>query len=359
MKLLDKYIFKKFFGTFLVMLGVIIILIMLIHVTENVSNFKKYKVPFKEIFHYYCVLLPYMVNLLAPIIVFATTIWVTTRLAQRSEIIALLSGGVRFNRVAKPYLMIAWMLTGANFYLTGWLLAGASKERIKFETKYLNMGFTNNTPPPYLHLKTGPDQYLHIHTYYAHINTGYDISLDSYKNTELLERLHAAVITWNATDQVWILQSWKKRTFFPKHEEITEGHSLTLPLEIHPEDFEINPNLKEGLTLPELDIHIQKLMAKGNDNVRFFKAEKYIRYMTPFAIIILIALGFLVAVHKPRSGVGGQITLGFILACFYISLFLSSKIVVEAQSAHPLLNIWMPNIIFSILCIIFYRLVPK
>ena len=100
-------------------------------------------------------------------------------------------------------------------------------------------------------------------------------------------------------------------------------------------------------------------MDKGSDSVHFFIAEKYIRYMTPCAIMILIALGFLVAVHKPRGGVGTQITFGFILACLYICLFLSAKIVVEVQNENPLLKIWLPNIIFSILCIIFYRLVSK
>lgn len=357
MKLLDRYIFQKFFSTFFVILGIITLLIMLIHVTENAHSFKRYNLSFNQIFNYYCVLLPYMVNLLAPIIVFATTIWVTTRLAQRSEIIALLSSGISFHRIAQPYLMIALILTGGNFYLTGWLLADTNKNRTKFEAQYLEMVPTSK--PAYIHLKVGPDYYLYIHQYHAFNHTGYDVNIDTFKNSALVERLHAEKIKWNATDQTWILHSWQKRIFFQRHEEVTEGYNLTIPLAVHPEDFSINPNLKEGLTLPELDLHIKKLMDKGSESVRFFIAEKHIRYMSPFAMIILITLGFLVAVRKPRGSVGSQITLGFILACFYTSLFLSAKIVVETQSAHPLLDIWLPNIIFSTLCIIFYRLVPK
>lgn len=101
------------------------------------------------------------------------------------------------------------------------------------------------------------------------------------------------------------------------------------------------------------------MIYKGSESVRFFIAEKHIRYMTPFAIIILIVLGFLVALHKPRGSISRLITLGSILAFLYIVLFLSAKIIVETQSEHPLLDIWLPNIIFSILCIIFYQLVPK
>ncbi len=357
MKLIDRYIFQKFFATFLVVLSAITLLIILIHAAENAGSFQKHHLSFFQVFNYYCVLLPYMVNFLGPIIVFATTIWVTTRLAQRSEIIAILSSGISFHRIARPYLTIALILTGCNFYLTGWLLADANKERIKFETKYLDMRFSIKSDC--LHLKVGPGQYLYMKKYHAYNNTGYDVSLDTFENYALVERLHAEKIKWNSANQKWELEHWNKRTLFPKYEVLTEGYRLPLPIEVHPEDFSINSNLKEGLTLSELNLHIKKLMDKGNETVRLFIAEKYVRYMTPFAILILIALGFLVAVRKPRGSVGTQITSGFILACLYITLFLSAKIVVEKQSENPLLEIWMPNIIFSVLSVVFYRLVPK
>ncbi|TDG95697.1 LptF/LptG family permease [Cardinium endosymbiont of Culicoides punctatus] len=360
MKLIDRYIFQKFFSTFLVILSIITLLIILIHVTENVSYFKEHNLSFYKIFNYYVAFLPYMINFLGPIIVFITTIWITTRMAQCSEIIAMLSGGISFNRIIRPYLIIACILTGCNFYLTGWLLADANKERVKFDTKYLNGGaFSITATSDSLHLKVGANQYLYIKKYHAYNNTGYNVSLDTFENAALVERLHAEKIRWNAKTQTWEFRYWHKRTLFPKHETITEGYTLALPLQVDPEDFTINPNLKEGLTLSELDLHIKKLMDKGNEAVRLFVAEKYVRYMTPFAIIILITLGFLVAVRKPRGSVGTQITLGFILACLYIVFFLSAKAVIEKQSEHQLLDIWMPNIIFSVFCIIFYRLVPK
>ncbi|WP_342265675.1 LptF/LptG family permease [Cardinium endosymbiont of Philonthus spinipes] len=357
MKLLDRYIFKKFFSTFFVVLTIVTLVIVVIHVAENVSSFTKHHLSFLQVFSYYCVLVPYIVNLLVPIIVFWTTIWVTTRLAKRSEIIALLSSGISLHRIITPYIIIALFLTGGNFYLTGWLLASSNKQRVQFETEYLGMGFFVQSD--YVQLKVGADQYLYIAKYHGYNDTGYDVSLDTFQDHALVERLHAEKIQWSTREQTWMVRSWKKRLFFPKHEEVTEGDRLTISLEVHPEDFSINPNLKDGLTLPELTSHIQKLIYKGNESVRFFIAELHIRYMTPFAIIILIVLGFLVAVHKPRGSVGRRITLGSILACLYIVLFLSAKIVVETQSEHPLLDIWLPNIIFSIICITFYRLVPK
>ncbi|MDD9140038.1 MAG: LptF/LptG family permease, partial [Candidatus Cardinium sp.] len=348
MKLIDTYIYRKFFSTFLVALSITTLLIIFIHLTENVNHLKKEQLSYKQIGHYYCLLLPYMLSLLMPIIVFGTTIWVTTRLAQRSEIIALLSGGISFHRILLPYFMVACLLTAANFYLTGWLLATTNKSRLAFESKYLNNTVLTSNPPAYIHLKVGSNQYLHVNTYYPYSHTGYHVCLDTFQHATLIERIQAAKIKWDPESQTWVLRSWQRRLFSPKKETLTEGDKLKLPLAVDPEDFSINPRLREGLTISELDLHIQKLLLKGNDSVRFFVAEKYTRYMTPFAVIILIVLGFLVAVHKPRGGVGRQITLGFVLAGLYITLFLSAKIITETQSNYPLLEIWLPNIIFSL-----------
>ena len=357
MKLLDRYIYKKFFTTFGILLGIFNLFIILIHTTENINSFRQHHLHFGQIFRYYCLFLPYMVNFLLPIIVFSTTIWVTSRLAQRSEIIAILSSGVSFHRLAMPYWLVSLLLMGINFYLTGWLLAKTNQERIAFETTYLDMGFSVKSE--YIQLKVGENQCLYIEKYHAHNNTGYNINLDTFQNEVLKEQLHAKKMTWDPKKQTWDFFYWEKRTFYPKHEEINKGYKLTLPLDIFPEDFSINPNLKEGLTIPELYVHIQKLLDKGNETASIFIAEKHIRYMTPFSIIILMTLGFLVSTYKPRKGMSKQIVAGFVLACLYIALFLAAKTVIEIQSAHPLLDIWIPNILFTGLCLIGYRMIPK
>lgn len=354
MKLIDRYICRRFFATFVVMLLITVLLIILIHLTENAGTFRRYQLNYKVIMHYYCTLVPFMVNLLMPIVVFGTTVWVTTRLTKRSEIVALLSSGISFHRLALPYLSIGLVLTGIYFYLTGWLLATSNKERIQFEKQYGMSMFMPDTPD-YVHIKAAPHQFLYVHTYNPYYNVGYDVRLDTFQNGMLIEQLYARQIKWKEADQQWLFRDWKKRVLTPKNEELTEGYSLVLPLAVDPTDFFINPHLREGLTLPELELHIQKLLTKGHDSVRFFIAEKHIRYMAPFAIVILIILGFLVSVHRSRAGIGRQITLGFLLAFLYIILFLFAKTVAETQNENPIWKIWIPNTIFTILCICFYR----
>jgi lipopolysaccharide export system permease protein len=188
MKLLDRYILKRFFSTLFLMLSILTLLVILIHTTEHASHFRKHQLSFKQIFDYYCVLLPFMANFLAPILVFSTTIWVTTRLTQCSEVIAIFSSGISFHRLAAPYLCIGLILTGLSFYVTGWLLADANKARVAFETEYLDMGWFNK--PTSLYLKVGDEQYLYMSTYHSYNNTGYKVYLDTIKNGTLVESIY-------------------------------------------------------------------------------------------------------------------------------------------------------------------------
>ena len=359
MKILDKYILKKFLSTFLLILCTIVIIILLIDFTEKSYFFNKHNLGKKELFDYYCSFLPFMTNLLTPIIVFITTVWVTTVLSQRTEIIAILSSGISFARFALPYLIAAMLITISNFYLTGWLLADANKHRVAFESKYIEgiSQFSNNNGK-HLHIKLDPSTYLYIQDYYAYNSTGYHVMLDKLNKNALVERLSAQKIRFSA-DKKWIFTDWQRRAISIKGESIEVGTRLELPLDIDPEDFSINPKLRETLTITELGKHIEKLRNKGSDNVYIFMAERHIRYMSPFAVLILTCLGLVVSAYKSRGGIGSQITLGFILAFGYIIFFFSAKIVSETQGTNLVLNIWLPNMIFSLLSTIFYRLAPK
>ena len=81
--------------------------------------------------------------------------------------------------------------------------------------------------------------------------------------------------------------------------------------------------------------------------------------MSPLAAIILTAMGVVVSARKTRRGMSFQIAVGFILAFIYIALLLFSKGVAEAKGTHLLLTVWVPNIVFSVLGVVLYKLLPK
>jgi lipopolysaccharide export system permease protein len=357
MKILDRYILRKFLSTFLFIIGMMILVIVLVDFAEKNEVYIRYNLSYQEIMAYYYAYIPFIINLLTPITVFITTVLVTSRLAQRTEIIAILSSGVSFLRFLLPYFIGAMSIVLFSFLLTGWILAKANVKRIAFETEYINTALRSYSK--HLHIRIAPDTYLYVQRYRAYNNSGTNVTIETIRDNQLIEKLSAQKMHWLEEENKWRLEDWVLRKIDGLEEHISQGHALDKALNIYPNDFSINPRLHETLTLPELNTHIKSLQAKGTDNVHIFLTEKYVRYMSPFAALILTFIGIVVSAHKIRGGMGLQIALGFILAFVYIALFLFSRGTAEAKGTSLLLTIWTPNIIFSILGAFLYRLMPK
>jgi lipopolysaccharide export system permease protein len=357
MKTLDRYILKKFLVSFLFILGLIVLIIILLDITEKNDFFIKNNLSYKEILTYYYAFIPFMTNMVMPITVFITAVFVTSRLAQRSEIIAILSSAISFRRFLAPYFLGASMITLGSFALTGWILADANKKRVAFELEYIDSPFRTNTKN--LHLKLGPDQYLYVGHYRSYNNSGSDITVETISHSKLKEKLSAKSMKWIEEEKTWRLRDWMCRKFDGLEETITHGSMLDVNLDLRPDDFSINPRLYETLTLTELDTHIRQLKAKGAANIHIFLIEKYVRYMSPFAAIILTFMGIIVSARKVRGGAGLQIALGFILALVYIACFLFARGAAEVKGTNLLLTIWTPNLLFAMLSLCLYSLLPK
>lgn len=358
MKKLDQYILKKFLLSFVFALFLITSVITLIDFTEKNGYFIRYEIGYKELMEYYYAYMLFIINFITPVTVFITTVFITSRLAQRTEIIAVLSGGISFFRLLVPYLVGATLISLGSFVLTGWALAKANKKRIDFEAEY-NMQTVFRGRSQHLHIRIDPHRYFYVQHYRAYNNSGTNVIIETVEGHQLTEKLSARRIQWMEAEEKWQLQDWMCRRIEGLKEQITQGSTLDLAMDLHPNDFSINPKLHETLTLPQLNTHIASLKNKGADNVHFFLTERYVRYMSPFAAIILTFMGVVVAARKARGGVGLQIAVGFILALIYVACFLFAKGIAEAKGTYLLLTVWTPNIVFSALSLVMYRFVPK
>jgi len=241
--------------------------------------------------------------------------------------------------------------------LNAWVIPNSNKPRIQFEMEYL--GKRDNVDHTNIHMQIAPDTYLYLRTYNNQSNVGYNFTLETMEGTELRQKISANRISWDEEDSTWKLTTWKAHTLDSIHEQIRQGREKDTLLNIHPEDFETEYRSYDGMTLQELNEHIDKLKMRGASNVLVYEVEKYTRFSSPFAVLILTFMGVIVSSRKTRGGAGFQIALGFLLSFLFILFFIIGKSIAEAGDTNPALAVWWPNIIFGTISLLMYKYVPR
>ena len=357
MKILDRYILKKFLSTFVFVVLIILSIITVIDYTEKNDDFMKHSLSFLEILPYYGAFIPWIANLITPITIFIATVFVTSKMAGHTEIVAMLAGGMSFRRLLVPYMLGAGLIALLSFYMNSYVIPDANKIRIAFETAYIKKPFYYTERD--IHLKIAPEVYAYMESYNNQRDVGYRFTLELIKDKKLIEKLSARRIEWDSAQTKWIVKDWDLRKFDGFKEYVETGKELDTVLNFTPRDFSSAHGMQETLTMPELNDYINLLKDRGADNVKIYLIERYIRYMSPFAALILTFIGVVVSSKKKRGGTGFQIALGFVIAFVFIIFFILSKAIAENSTINPILAVWLPNITFSLVGLILYKFVPR
>lgn len=345
---------------------ILIAIIVVIDLTEKIDKFTANQLSGGVILGYYLDYVPWVAGFISPIIVFITIVYVTSRLAAHTEIIAMLSSGMSFMRLLWPYFVAALILASVSFFLNGWVIPKSNRERVEFEMQYVRS--RQYTDRQNIHMQIEPSVYLYIQNYSSQSNTGYQFSLERFDNNRLVDKLVAENFSWDSVKHKWNLRYWKRKKvdeLFTVSQPGTrpkltdEGVSMDTTLNILPVDFESEERKYDGMTIPELNKHIDKLRFRGSTGVEVFEVEKHIRFASPFTIFVLVFMGVIVSARKSRGGTGFQIALGFFLAFIFILFFMLTRTFAEAGSLSPWMAAWIPNAIFAVISLTMYRYVPR
>lgn len=365
MKILDRYIIKKVLSTFFFVVLILSAIIVAIDLTEKIDKFSKNNLSSGAILDYYLDFIPWIAGLLTPITVFIAIVYVTSRLAAHTEIIAMLSGGMSFNRLLLPYFISATVIAGISFFLNGWIIPRSNQDRLSFEMQYLKNRYYYDKRN--IHMQIQPNIYLYMNSFNNQSNIGYQFSLERFDENRLVEKLTADHIQWDSVKQSWTLNYWTQRKVDDLFQNTgidnvtfkKTGQTLDTLLAITPTDFANDDRKYDGMTIPELNGHINKLRFRGSTGVEVFEVERDIRYAAPFTIFILVFMGVLVSARKSRGGTGFQIALGFFLSFVFILFFMLTRTFAEAGSLSPMAAAWLPNSVFAVLSLVMYRYVPR
>lgn len=324
---------------------------------EKVEAFRKMKPTWKEIItDFYFNYIPYLINLVSPLLIFIAAVFVTAQMASRTEIVAMLSSGITFMRFMRPYWIASIFFGGCTFYLTGWVIPNANKIRVDFDIQHIKG--QEHRLHRNVHIGIAPNVYAYMQDYQSYSRIGYKFTLERFEGNRLVEKLEAPTIVWDTTKNKWRMDRYTLRKIKGMDEELILKNTPTdTTLNLNPDDFGDKHMYYEKLTFPELDAYIALLRQRGAEGVDTYVTEKYARYTYPFAVIILTFFGVIVASRKNRRGIGAQIALGFVLAFVYLLFYiLATKAIANSGKMPILLAVWMPNLIFTLLGIVMYRI---
>ena len=348
MNKLDWYIVKKFLGTFFFTLALILLIVIVFDISEKIDDFLESEVTIKSIImDYYLNFIPYFGNLFSPLFIFISVIFFTSKMANDTEIIAILNSGMSFKRLLKPFMISAVVLGVLSFVLGNFIIPSSNSERINFENKYLKSKRYSRAKN--IHMQIQPGQYIYMESFNSTRNIGYKFTLENFKNGKLASKLKSDYIQYDTLSHKWTINKYEVREFSDNGEIISNGTSIDTILNLSAHDFTKRKSLVETMNMFELNDYIADEELKGSEQLVYHKIEKHKRVAFPFASIILTLIAVAIASRKTRGGIGIHLGLGILIAFTYILFMQVSTTFATNSNLAPALAVWFPNLCYMVL----------
>lgn len=348
--IIDWYIIKKFLGTFFFAIAALSVVVIVFDLSEKIDDFLTRGAPLSGIiFDYYLNFFPYFVNLFSYLFIFIAVIFFTSRLAARTEIIAILNGGISFWRMLVPYVVAALLLGTMSLLLANFVIPRTNFKMREFEKTYYRNPFQNRNIN--IHMQIDPGTFVYVENYNVNVQTGYKFTLEKFEGTEEVYKLTAPRLQWIDTLEMWRLSDYYERTFDGFHETYRNGKTLDTVLGFTRAEFHIDTEDRKTMNYWELNEFIEKEKLKGATNVEMYEIEKYQRMMYPLTAVIMTLMAVSLSSRKIRGGIGAHLGIGIALAFIYILLMQFASMFSRFGGLSPLMGVMVPNIIYAILTV--------
>lgn len=355
MKKIDWYILKRYLSTFAVMLFMFIPIGIVVDVAEKVDKMLENNVAFVHIAKYYLDFTIYFANLLFPIFLFLSVIWFTSKLANNTEIIAILSSGISFTRFLRPYIIgasiVSLIVLIAGFYI----VPSASLGYNEFRYRYLKRGGLEKMRESNdLYRQLDKNTFIHVGNVVQSANLASDFTLERFEDNQLKYKLKANRLKYNPETKKFTLQQWSSRTVGPYNDYLLSGDVKDTIFPFDLEDLTPTVYVAETLPLHELKRFIKKERERGSSDINTYLVVLYKKYSLPVSAFILTIIAVSVSSMKRRGGMGANLAIGIAIAFTYVFFDKVFGVMAEKSSIPPLVAVWLPNFLFGILA--FYLL---
>ena len=353
---LDRYIMGKFLGTYFFSIVLIISIAVVFDFSENSDKFTTNHAPLSGLVEYYLNFVPFYANLFSALFVFIAVIFFTSKLADNSEIIAMMSTGMSIGRLLRPYMVASTVIAVLSFVLGSEVIPKGSMKRIEFETRYKSK--KKPQVAEHVQMQVEPGVIAYIDHFDGQDKSGYQFSLDHIENKQLVSHLTAQRIQYDTLADErfhWKLYQVKIRTLKGLKEHIQTAYEIDSLILMEPQDFLMTKNQQQALTNSELLEYVEKQRMRGSGNVKVFEVEYHKRFADSFAAFVLSAIGLFLSFRKRKGGMGGSLGLGLALSATYIMFQTIAASFAINSDWPPMVAAWLPNIVFTGIAFYLYR----
>ena len=358
MQKLDWYILKKFLGTFFFTLSLILLIVIIFDVSEKIDDFLEHELSIKTIiFDYYFNFIPYFGNLFSPLFIFISVIFFTSKMANDSEVIAILNSGMSFSRFLRPFIIASIILGILSFLLGNFIIPPSNSKRIDFENKYLRNKYYSNKKN--IHIQILPNQYIYMQSYNSKREIGYKFTIEKFNDNKLISKLKSDYAQYDSINNVWQINNYEIREFKDEKQIIKKGIRMDTTINLHPSEFTKRKSLVETMNFFELNNYIKREEMRGSEQIISHKIEKHKRIAFPFSSIILTLIAVAIASRKIRGGIGMHLGIGIIIAFTYILFMQISTTFAINSNLDPKLSVWIPNFLYVILSLVLLNKAQK
>ena len=363
MKIIDRYIIKNFLITFFFTLLLFAFIAIVIDISEKTDDFVKSGLSAYQILtQYYYGFIPHILAMLFPLFVFIAVIFFTAKMADRTEVIAILASGTTYNRFLRPFLIGGFILACILWLANRYVIPKANEIRVTFQSNVLDKNNSYNalaSSRNNVYIKIDSFTYAGVNYYDTATKTGSSFFMQHIINDKIDYNLRAETLRWDTAKQKWILDNVVERWINGMSEKVSMTPQKIMNFNFKPFDLKRDEYSKDILTTPQLDRFIFLEEMRGTEGLNALKVERYRRDATPASLILMTFIGVVVASRKVRGGSGLHMAIGLVTASIFILTDRFSTIFSTKGDLHPLLAAWLPNIIFTFVAIVFYRKTPK
>lgn len=358
---LDRYIMFKFISTYLFLLAIIIVISVIFDYNENIDKLTQSHASPLKIAQYYCNFVPYFLNLFSALFVFIAVIFFTSKLADKSEIIAMKSTGMSFRRLLRPYMVTAALIAISSFLLGAYVIPKSNVQRVNFQNRYIKKK-TDITSVDNIQMQVDTGVVAYITHFDNVTKSGYGFSLDKFVEKKLMSHLTAQTIQYDTLSDrrfSWTLRMYEIRTLKGMREVLERGDKIDTTIIMEPKDFFYVRGQQETLTLPELKEFIDRQRLRGADKLSTFEVEYHKRFAMPFAAFILTLIGVCMSSQKRKGGMGLSLGAGLALSFAYILFQTISASFATNAGLEAWIAVWIPNVVFAIIAFVLYLKTPQ